>query len=320
LIRIHQANRIAAAEVAISRDDLKKAENQVALDVHTLYFGILITRLQKQAAEQQRAYATENLKESEQDILRGSALKVAAIQGNATLLESKQDVLTAELQLADLTTELNDLLALPLTTQLELEPAAPASFDLRTRDEYVQAAWAAHPEILAAEQAVRKAQAGVTIAKSAYIPDITAYARHSYQDGVPFLVHNFGTFGFHLTWDVFDSGKRRAAVREREAQLAQAEENLQRLKEEVAVGIERSYNKVDRTRNLVQVANQVVKLRREGERLAGNELTQGVALMSDRQQATAATYKAQADLLQASLGYALAWAELEQAVGRTPGL
>src|SRR5215831_7329351 len=319
LIRIHQANRIAAAEVAISRDDLKKAENQVALDVHTLYFGILIARLQKQAAEQQRAYATENLKESEQDILRGSALKVAAIQGNATLLESKQDVLTAELQLADLTTELNDLLALPLNTQLELEPAAPASFDLRTFDEYVQAAWAAHPEILAAEQAVRKAQAGVTIAKSAYIPDITAYARHSYQDGVPFLVHNFGTFGFHLTWDVFDWGKRRAAVREREAQLAQAEENLQRLKEEVAVGIERSYNKVDRTRNLVQVASEVVKLRQEGERLAGNELTQGVALMSDRRQATAANYQAQADLLQASLGYLLAWAELEQAAGRTPG-
>ena len=319
LIRIHQANRIAAAEVAISRDDLKKAENQVALDVHTLYFGILIARLQKQAAEQQRAYATENLKESEQDILRGSALKVAAIQGNATLLESQQDVLTSELQLADLTTELNDLLGLSLNTQLDLEPAAPATFDLRPRDEYVQAAWAGRPEILAAEQAVRKAQAGVTIAKSAYIPDITAYARHSYQDGVPFLVHNFGTFGFHLTWDVFDWGKRRAAVREREAELAEAEENLGRLKEEVAVAIERSYNKLERTRSLVRVASQVVNLRQENERLAGNQFTQGVVLMSDRRQATAATYKAQADLLQASLGYALSWAELEQAVGRTPG-
>ena len=319
LIRIHQANRIAAAEVAISRDDLKKAENQVALDVHTLYFGILITRLQKQAAEQQRAYATENLKESEQDILRGSALKVAAIQGNATLLESKQDVLTAELQLADLTTELNDLLALPLNTQLELEPAAPASFDLRTLDEYVQAAWAAHPEILAAEETVRKARAAVAAAKTAYIPDITAYARHSYQVGVPFLVRNFGTFGFHLTWDVFDFGKRRAAVLEREAQFAQAEENLRRLKEEVAVGIERSYNKVERTRSLVQVASQVLKLRQEGDRLAQNQLTQGVILASQQKQATAASYQAQADLLQASLGYLLAWAELEEAVGRTPG-
>src|SRR6516162_9669233 len=81
IIRIHQANRIAAAEVAISRDDLKKAENQVALDVHTLYFGILIARLQKQAAEERSAYAREQLRESEEDILKGAALKIEAIQG-----------------------------------------------------------------------------------------------------------------------------------------------------------------------------------------------------------------------------------------------
>jgi outer membrane protein TolC len=319
LVRIRQANRIAAAEVAISRDDLKKAENQVALDVHILYFGILIARLQRNAAEHQSAYAGEHLRESEEDILKGSALKIAELQGRANLLESQQAVLTAELQVADLTAEFNDVLGLPLDTRLELDPAVPASFDQRPREEYVRAAWAAHPEILAAEEAVRKARAGVIAAKSAYIPDITAYARHSYQSGLPFLVTNFGTFGFHLTWDVFDFGKRRSAVREREAQLAESEEDLRRLKDQVAVGIERSYNKVQRTRNLVQVANQVVKLRQEGERLVGNQLTQGVALMSDQRQATAATYKAQADFLEASLGYLLAWAELEQAVGRTPG-
>jgi len=320
LIRIHAANRMAAAEVAMSRDDLKKAENQVALNVHTLYFGVLIARLQKQAAEQQTAYAGEHLRESEEDVLKGAALKIAGIQGRANLLESQQTVLTAELQLADLTTELNDLLGLPLDTRLELDPAVPAGFDQRPLEEYVRAAWTEQPEILAAEEAVRKARAGVSVAKSAYIPDVTAYARHTYQNGVPFFVRNFGSFGLVLNWDVFDFGKRREAVREREAQLAQAEENLRHLEDQVAVGIERSYNKVQRTRNLVQVANQVVKLRQEGERLAGNQLTQGVALMSDRRQATAATYKAQADFLQASLGYLLAWAELEQAVGRTPGL
>jgi outer membrane protein TolC len=320
LIQIHEANRIAAAEVAVSRDDLKKAENQVALQVHSLYFGILISRLQKQAAEQQSAYSVENLRESEEDVRNGSALKVAAIQGRAGLLESHQAVLTAELQLADLTTELNDLLGLPLDTRLDLDPAVPANFEQHPREAYLQTAWSENPEILAAQQAVQKARAGVTAAKSAYIPDITAYARHSYQDGVPFLVRNFGTFGVNLSWDVFDFGKRRAAVREREAQLAEAEENLARLKEEVAVGIERSYNKVERTKSLVEVANQVVRLRHEGERLAQNQLTEGVVLVSERRQATAATYKAEADFLQASLGYLLACAELEQAVGRTPGI
>jgi len=319
LLRIHDANRIAAADVAVSRDDLKKAENQVALKVHALYFGILIAGLQKQAAEQQTTYAGEHLRESEDDVRNGAALRVVAIDSRAGLLESQQAVLTAELQLSDLTTELNDLLGLPLDTRLELDAAVPASFDQRRPEEYVQTAWSENPEILAAEETVRKARAGVSAAKTAYIPDVTAYARHSYQDGVAFAVHNFGTFGVNLNWDVFDFGKRRAAVREREAQLAQAEENLRRLKEAVAVEIERSYNKVVRTRNMVQVADQVVKLRQESDRLAQNQLAQGVILVSDRRHATAATYKAQADFLQANLGYLLAWAELEQTVGHTPG-
>jgi outer membrane protein TolC len=319
LIRVHDQNRIAAADVAISRDDLKKAENEVALQVHSLYYGILIARLQKRAAEQQIRYADENLRESEDDVRNGSALQVAAIQGRATVLEGRQSALTADLQLADLTTELNDLLGLPLDTQLDLDAALRADFDPRPREEYVQTAWSQNPQIKAAEDAVEKAQAAVGAAKSAYIPDVTAYARQSYQDGVPLLVRNFGTFGVNMTWEVFDFGKRRAGVREREAQLAQAEENLQRLKEEAAVSIERSYNKVQRTKSLVEVATQVVKLRQESERLAQNQLAHGAVLVSEHRQATAATYKAQADLLQVNLGYLLAWAELQEAAGITPG-
>src|ERR1700730_14351072 len=45
LLRIHQENRIAAAEIANARDDLKNAEDGVALQVHTIYFGILVSNL-----------------------------------------------------------------------------------------------------------------------------------------------------------------------------------------------------------------------------------------------------------------------------------
>jgi hypothetical protein len=76
---------------------------------------------------------------------------------------------------------------------------------------------------------------------------------------------------------------------------------------------------VQRTKSLVEVAQQVGKLRQESERLAQNQLAQGVVLVSDRRQATAAAYKAQADWLQANLGYLLAWAELQESVGITPG-
>jgi outer membrane protein len=320
LIRIRQANRIAASEIASSRDEVKKAENEVAVRVHELYYGILVTRLQKRAADQQTAYARTNLSESEEDIRNGSALKVSAIDGRATLLQSEQAALTAELQLSDLTTELNDLLGLPFDTPLELSPVQTIVLENRPRDAYLSMAWSDNPQILAAQESVEQAKAGVTAAKSAYIPDISAIARQSYQNGVPFLVHNFGTFGVNLSYDVFDFGKRRAVVREREAKLAQAQENLERLKEAVSVQIEKSYNKVERTRHMLEVASEIVKLREENERLAENQLVQGVVLVSTRRQASAASYKAQADMLQAQLAYLLAGAELEQAAGRTPGL
>lgn len=180
-------------------------------------------------------------------------------------------------------------------------------------------ALAENPQIAAAMEAVQQAKAGLTTAKSAYIPDVSAFARHSYQNGVPFLVHNFGTFGLALNYEVFDFGKRRAVVREREAQLAQAEQNVERLKEAVGVQIERSLNKVERTNQMMRVAAEVVKLRAEGDRVAENQVTQGVILVSARRQASAATYKAQADLLQAELAHLLANAELEETIGRTPG-
>src|ERR1700756_3567492 len=320
LLRIRQENRAAAAEAATSRDDLKNAENEVALQVHSLYYAILVVQLQKKAAEQQTSFATDNLRDNENDVRKGSALQVAAIQSRAELLQGQQSVLTAELQLQDYTTELNDLLGLPLDTKLELDAEVEASFETLPKSEYVKEAWEENPEIRAAQEAVEKARAGVAAAKNAYIPDITAYARHSYQDGVPFLVHNFGDFGIHLNYTLWDFGKRRATVREHSAQLAEAEQHLEHLKEKVAVAVDQSYNKLERTKNMVNVAAQVAQLRQESERLATNQATQGVVLISDVRHATAANYEAKAELLQANLGYLLAWAELQRTVGRAPGL
>jgi outer membrane protein TolC len=299
---------------------LKSAENQVALQVHALYFGILVTQLQKKAAEQETSFAAESLRENENDVRNGSALQVAEIQSRAELLQGQQSVLTAELQVQDYITELNDLLGLPLDTRLELDPEVATSFETLPKTDYLKAAWEENPEIRAAEEAVVKARAGVAAAKTTYIPDITVFARHSYQDGVPFFVRNFGTVGVNMSYTLWDFGKRRAAVREHATQLAEAEQNLERLKEEVAVSIERSYNKLERTKSMVNVAVQVAKLRLESERLATDQAAQGVVLVSDVRHASAANYKAKADLLQASLGYLLAHAELERTVGRAPGL
>ncbi len=84
--------------------------------------------------------------------------------------------------------------------------------------------------------------------------------------------------------------------------------------------MERNYNALERTKNLVAVADQVVALRRESERLSKNQVTEGVVTVANTLEAASATYKSQVDLLQANLNYMLAWAELKQTIGQTPGL
>ena len=158
LIRIHEANRIAAAEVAISRADLKKAENQVAVDVHRLYFAVLIAEMQKRAAEEQITSAKQELKENMEGVRNGSLLRVSGIQGDVDVLQGQQAVLTADLQVRDLNTELDDLLGLPLDTKLELEPIEAIGPDRRPLAEYIQAAWANNPEIASAEESIKKAK------------------------------------------------------------------------------------------------------------------------------------------------------------------
>ncbi len=319
LIRVRQSNRIAASEILASRDDVRKAENEIAVKVHEAYYGILIARLQKQAAEQDNDYAKTRLRESQEGVRDGNALNFDVLDSQAGLLQSEQSELTIDLRISDLNTELNDLLGLPLGTPLVLSPVEVANPADLSREELLRIAFSTNPQITSAMQTVEQAKAGVTAAKSAWIPDVSVFARQSYQNGVPFLVRNFGTFGVLFSYDVFDFGKRRAALRERETQLAEAQENVERLKEAVGVEIQQSVNKVDRTRRMLQVAAEVVKLRIEGERVAENQLKEGTILVSARRQASASNYKAQADQLQAQLAYMLAEAELQETIGRTPG-
>jgi len=164
-----------------------------------------------------------------------------------------------------------------------------------------------------------KAEAAIRFAKTdMWVPDVEAFARYSYQNNVPFLARNFGTFGIHFGFDVFDSGRKKASLRERQAQLSQAKENLAKLTDEVELAVETAYNKLDRTQQMLTVSEEVVALRAESNRIMQQKQLQGAALNSQAANATAQHYDAKALLLQSQLDFLQANDELLNAIGRTP--
>jgi outer membrane protein TolC len=319
LLKIKQANDVAQAEVRASREKAQLTGNDVALAVHQVYYKVLIAQAHRSATEA-RIKASEDLQsERVEQVKFGSTLEQDLIDSRAQFLQAKQELLTTDLQLSDLKLRLNDLIGLPLTTALDLDPALTEFQPTCLREECVRAAIALHPEILAARAEVEKVQAAARLAKTdMWVPDVEAFARYSYANNVPFLARNFGTFGIHFGFDVFDSGRKKATLREREAQLSQAKENLAKLTDGVELAVETAYNKLDRTQQMLKVSEEVVALRSESDRVMQQKLLQGAALNSQAATATAQQYDAKALLLQSQLDFLQANDELRNAIGRTP--
>ena len=319
LFRIHQANVAAKEDVLIAKTQLDQTEDAIALQVRQLYYNILINDQKLEASQDQLAAAQVKDQESRSDVVRGNALEVSALQSRAGILQAQEESLTLRLEGNDLRRQLADTLGLPVNTPIDLDPgAATTPVDIPSRADAIRMALDQNQDLKAARQTLAKAQAGLAASKDAYIPDVTAISRYSYQSGIPLLVHNFGTFGFSLNYDLFDGGRREAKIREARSEVRFAEVSVDKLQSEIEVQVQGIYDRIDELTQMVAVAGQVVKVRTEAARLANQQFEQNAALSSARSQAHADQASATASFLETNCGLSLAEADLKRAIGQIP--
>lgn len=319
LFRIHQANVAAKQDVLVAKTQLDQTQDEIALQVRQLYYNILINQQKLEASQDQLAAAQVKDEESRNEVARGNALEVSVLQSEASILQAQQETLTLRLEGSDLRRQLADTLGLPVNTPIDLDlRAAAATLDIPSRPDAVRIALDQNQDLKAARQTLVKAQAGMAAAKDAYIPDVTALSRYSYQSGIPLFVHNFGTFGFSLNYDLFDGGRREANVREARSEVHSAEVAVDKLQSDIEVQVQGIYDRIDELKQMVDVAGQAVKVRTEAARLADRQFEQTAALSSARSQAHADLASATASLLETNCGLSLAEGDLKRAIGQMP--
>jgi len=318
LPKIYHADNVAHADQKISAAELEKAKTDVVFATHRLYYGLLVARKQKDVAAAAVSAGELALKEAKDHVAAGSQLEVAAIGSSAVLLQNRHALLSAEIQIADLNSELNDLLGLPLDTEINPVEPLPPEPTADTREIYVKEALEKNPEIKAAREGVNKAESGVKAAQWDHVPDISAYGQYIHQDGVPFVTNNIGIVGLRMEWDIIDWGKKRSVVGQRKEQLNQAHENLHRVQKRVEVEVDKAFRKLDQTKRMVDVARESLALQKENLRLKTDGLKSGTATESQYATAVASLKKAEWDELQALLGHYLAIADLKRLVASYP--
>jgi outer membrane protein TolC len=306
---------VSRADAAAAKSDLRRTENDVAYKVKEIYYAILTTSRRRDAVGAQIRAAELRGSETRNAVLSGVSLELKSAEVRAQIAQAKHTQGQLQDAVLDMTNELADLCGLPVDTALEL--ARPdASAPPMEVEPAVAAALANNPEIEGAVHQVEKARAGIRAARAEYIPEVGAFAQHIYQNGAPFLSRNNGAFGVHMTWTIFEFGKRRGQVSERSAELEEAQENLARLRNRVRIDVEKAVRKLNRAETGVTSAKELVAATTEGSRVSSDEAEVGTANRSVFLESEASMYSAEADLLRAEYDRSVAAAELARLTGQ----
>jgi multidrug efflux pump subunit AcrB len=312
--KIHAGVNVAKADLGVARDDAHRAENEAALKMKELYYGLLSAELRKQAAELRIEAGEERLAEARNGVEAGAVLELKVLDGQAQISDARHALGSLEDAISDMKVEFNDLAGLPLDCDVELVPPEPeadaTAGDLETE------ALAHNPEVAAAEQTLNKARAGLSAAHAEYIPEIGAFAQYIHQDGVPLLTENNGLVGLKMNWTLLEFGKRSGQVHERQAQVAEAEENLRHVQNRVRVEIEKEVRKVQRAETGLEAARESVAARAEMRRITANQVEANTVNPSALKEAQGQFAEAEAVLFQAEMERNTARAELERTAGR----
>jgi len=85
MFKIHQENRAATADINSAKIQVDQAEDDIALKVRQLYYGILIAQLKQAAAKEEAEAAQVKFQESTSLVEKGSALEAVALESHAAL-------------------------------------------------------------------------------------------------------------------------------------------------------------------------------------------------------------------------------------------
>jgi outer membrane protein TolC len=319
MFKIREGVKAADADLNSARIQSDDAENGIALLVHKLYYGILIEQMRSSAAQDAVDASTVVEEETKRGVEEGKLLVDAELQTRTDLLDKQQAALVSQLNLGDLTLQLDDALGLALGTHLVLDPDSVSTpLKLPTRTEAIALLLDKNPTILSARQTVEEARAGVAAARDEYIPDITAIARYSYQSGLPFLVHNFGTFGAAFTYNLFDGGGREAKLHDARIKLMMAQTQLEQDENDVRIELSSAYDRAEQLEQLLSVTTQAVAAREESFRIQSERAKVNAQLASGVAEARAALTSARMNALNAQLNLYLVENDIQRRLGARP--
>jgi len=279
--------RSSAVEVARRGEDA--AARGGSAEVQAAVLDGLATYLQVLAAKAQRVVMEQRIKSLRDHLRVAQDLYDHGVVARNDLLETEVRLRLVEDQATQVDNgeavavqALNRLMGRapsePLALPAGLAPPPPLAVAI---GELKQRALAANPQLRALRARLAAQEAGVAARQAEDYPTAFAEATHTYQQNRYLLYPNANYLLLGASWQAFDGGARKSAVREAEFAAAKTRTQIEDLQRSVEVHLDEAYRDLEQARREAATAQTNIGAADENLRIEEDQYKAGLARTTD---------------------------------------
>jgi outer membrane protein len=327
--RLQSGAAMARLGAQAAEQDLAGDRNQVAFAVKNAYWNLFKAGEFKKVVDENTAQLEAHLADVRNFFEQGLLTRNEVLKAEVQLSNMKLARLDAANSVEMAAVWLNNLIGAPLddpiepaVTTGELEAGArKMSEEWSDLDGLVDKALGGRPELRAMDLRVKAGEAGVSLAKSGWYPQVALTGNYYNLRPNPRLMPAKDKFtstwdlGISVSMDLWNWNATLRQTQQAKAQLAQILDGLGQLKDAAAVEVRQNWLALKSAREKIGVAGDAVVQAEENLRVTNERFKEGVALNSDVLDAETALLQAKTGHTQALVDHELAMARLAKAVG-----
>jgi outer membrane protein len=310
--------------------ELQSVINDQLLNVRTKFYEVLLLREQIGVQEENVQLLQQQLQTARNRFEAGAVSNFDVLRAEVELANAQPPLIRARNGYRLAIEELRQLLGYDNRNDHNLQRVPEFQGELTvepvafTLPESLRSARQNRPELQRLERLEEARQAGVTIARADYRPNLALVGgyqirKDNFSDRLRDSVDGW-TVGLESNWAIWDGRATRGRVLQAQSQLEQA--RLLQAEASLAVDVEvrRALSSLQEASELVGAAGRVVQQAEEALRLADTRYRAGTATQLDVLVARVALTQARDNQLQAAYSYNVAVAALRRAMGVTDAL
>lgn len=320
--RLMNNSKLAKRNAEAAGKDYDKDKAELIFNIQNSYWNVYKAMELKKVLDDNVLQVGSHLKDVKNFFEQGIVTKNELLKVEVQLSNIRVMQIEAQNNVQLSTIALNSLIGMPLGTKVEISSSAEnTAADYGELDQLVRKAKENRPDLKAMRERVNAGEAGVSIARAGWFPQIFLVGNYIYakpnQRIFPTQDKFKDTWDISLSasFDLWNWGTTLHQTDQAQAQLAQARDGYDQMIDGVTLEVTQSYFTLHQSRERIKVARNGVSQAEENHRITNEKFKSGLVLNSDLLDAEAALMQAKWNYIQALVDNNLADAKLQKAIG-----